>query len=76
MDDYGSNEGVLKQVASFTGGRFNPAVGEVSDPGGRSLSKLLELWPGLLGGAVLLNLIELVLRKWKGIVEAITRRPA
>ena len=76
MNDFGSNEAVLKQISSFTGGRFNPAVVQVFDPGGRSLSKMLELWPGLLGAAVLLNLIELVMRKWKGIVEAITRRPA
>jgi hypothetical protein len=28
------------------------------------------LWPGLLGLAVLLSLIELVMRKWKGVFGA------
>jgi len=28
----------------------------------------LQLWPGLLGLAVLLSLTELVLRKWKGVM--------
>jgi hypothetical protein len=31
----------------------------------------MEIWPGLLGLALLLNLAELVLRKWKGVVEAL-----
>jgi hypothetical protein len=26
------------------------------------------LWPGLLGLAVILSLLELVMRKWKGIL--------
>jgi hypothetical protein len=76
MNDFGSNEAVLKQIASFTGGRFNPAAAQVFDTGGRSLLKMLELWPGFLGAAVLLNLIELVMRKWKGIMDALTRRNA
>jgi hypothetical protein len=36
----------------------------------------MELWPGLLGLAVLLNLAELVLRKWKGVLEALHLAPA
>jgi hypothetical protein len=27
----------------------------------------VRLWPGLLGIAILANLIELMLRKWKGL---------
>jgi GMP synthase (glutamine-hydrolysing) len=45
------------------GGR---AVG-IGDPGGRFIAAILRLWPGLLGLAIVLNLIELALRKWKGI---------
>jgi hypothetical protein len=30
---------------------------------------LLQLWPGLLGLAVVLSLAELVLRKWKGVMS-------
>jgi hypothetical protein len=36
----------------------------------------MELWPVLLALAILLNLAELVLRKWKGVVEALHLRPA
>jgi hypothetical protein len=31
----------------------------------------MQLWPGLLAFAILLNLIELVLRKWKGMMESL-----
>ena len=67
LTEYGSNQALLKQVAEFTGGRFEPAPKEVFDPGTRTLASTLQLWPGLLGLAVLANLIELVLRKWKGL---------
>jgi hypothetical protein len=38
----------------------------------------MRLWPGLLVIAVLLNLIELAMRKWRGILETIrgSRSPA
>ena len=35
----------------------------------------MELWPGLLALALLLNLAELILRKWKGVAEALHLRP-
>jgi hypothetical protein len=34
----------------------------------------MQLWPGLLALALLLNLSELVLRKWKGLLEALHLR--
>jgi len=67
LTEYGSNQNLLKQVAEFTGGRFEPAPKAVFDPGARMLASTLQLWPGLLGLAVLANLVELVLRKWKGL---------
>ena len=67
LTEYGSNQTLLKQVAEFTGGRFEPAPKAVFDPGVRTLASTLQLWPGLLGLAVLANLVELVLRKWKGL---------
>jgi hypothetical protein len=67
LTEYGSNQTLLKQVAEFTGGRFEPAPKAVFDPGARTLASTLQLWPGLLGLAVLANLVELVLRKWKGL---------
>ena len=35
-----------------------------------------QLWPGLLALAILLNLAELILRKWKGLAETLHLRPA
>jgi Ca-activated chloride channel homolog len=61
--DYGSNDFLLRSVAQFTGGRFNPAPGQVFDSGGRSESSTLRLWPILLGIAIALNLAELLMRK-------------
>jgi hypothetical protein len=36
----------------------------------------MELWPGLLALALALNLAELVMRKGKGLLEALRLRPA
>lgn len=61
--DYGSNQFLLREISEFTGGRFNPSPSQVFDSGGRSEASSLRLWPGLLGLAVALNLVELILRK-------------
>lgn len=67
LTQYGSNDQLLRQVASFTGGRYNPSPAQVFDAGGRSIESTVRWWPGLLGIALLLNLAELVLRKWPGL---------
>jgi Ca-activated chloride channel family protein len=67
LADYGSNTGLLKQVAEFTGGRFEPSPKSMFDPGRRQIASSVSLWPGLLGLAIALNLAELILRKWKGV---------
>jgi hypothetical protein len=72
--DHSSNELLLRQIAQSTGGRFQPATKEVFDAGGRSVPSSMELWPGLLALAIVLNLVELVMRKWVGLVEWF-RRP-
>lgn len=69
LSDYGSNEALLKSIAQSTGGRFNPSVRQLFDSGGKYIDSTLRLWPGLLAIAVLLNLIELAMRKWRGIIE-------
>lgn len=61
--DYGSNEFLLRSVAQYTGGRFNPEPKQVFDSGGRSESSVLRLWPALLAFAIALNLAELLMRK-------------
>jgi len=76
MMEYGNNEALLRQIAAATGGHFNPAPKSVFDAGSRSIRSVMDLWPALLVLAILLNLVELVLRKWKGILEALhLRRP-
>jgi hypothetical protein len=35
----------------------------------------MQLWPGLIALAIALNVIELVLRKWRGIISSLTGRP-
>jgi Ca-activated chloride channel homolog len=67
LADYGSNVALLKQVAEFTGGRFEPSPKSMFDPGRRQIPSTVSLWPGLLGLAIALNLAELILRKWKGV---------
>ena len=68
LADYGSNEPLLRQVAAFTGGRFQPDPRSVFDAGPRSIASTLQLWPGFLALAIGLTLIELVMRKWKGVL--------
>ncbi len=67
LADFGSNTPLLKQVADFTGGRFEPSPKSMFDPGRRQIPSTISLWPGLLGLAIALNLAELILRKWKGV---------
>jgi hypothetical protein len=74
MTDYGSNLALLKSISQATGGRFNPPLSQVFDSAGRFIDSTMRLWPGLLANAILFNLIELAMRKWRGIVESI-RRP-
>jgi Ca-activated chloride channel homolog len=67
LEDYGSNEALLKQVADFTGGRFQPDPKALFEPGRRSVQSSMQLWPGLLALALAMSLAELVMRKWKGM---------
>ncbi|MBM3784250.1 MAG: VWA domain-containing protein [Acidobacteria bacterium] len=70
LADYGNNESVLRQLAGFTGGRYNPAPARIFEAEGRSVASTTRLWPGLLALAVVLNLIELAVRKWRGVIPA------
>lgn len=74
MQEFGNNEALLRQIAASTGGRFNPRPSDVFEASGRSIATTMELWAGLLALALLLNLAELVLRKWKGLLEALHLR--
>jgi Ca-activated chloride channel homolog len=76
LTEYGSNERLLMQISQFTGGHFNPSPRQAFDAGGRTVASTLRLWPALLVAALLLNLAELVLRKWRGLTETLRGRPA
>ncbi len=69
----GNDEPLLRRIAESTAGRFNPAPRAVFNPGGRSAASTLQLWSVFLALAVLLNLAELVVRKWRGVVEGLKR---
>ena len=73
LSDFGSNGALLRQVAEFTAGSWQPAPRDVFDSGGRAVASTLRLWPGLLALAILLNLAELIHRKWKGLIEFVSR---
>ena len=60
---YGNNPELLKQLARFSGGISEPKASDVFRGGGRQIETALALWPLLLGLAILLNLVELFLRK-------------
>ncbi len=70
LNEYGSNEALLKQVADFTGGSFQPEPSAVFTGTGKTIPSTLTLWPGFLAAAVLFSLAELILRKWKGIFNS------
>ncbi len=68
LTDYGSNPELLAKISEYTGGRFQPSPSSLFDSGGKSVPSSVTLWPGLLGAAVLLNIGELLNRKWKGLM--------
>lgn len=63
---YGNNGPLLRQISEFTGGRFQPKPGEIFRSTGRSVIQRLDLWPGLLALAILLNLAEVAWRRLRG----------
>ena len=63
LEEHGSDEALLRKIAEDSGGRFNPAASQVFDAGGRVIETTMNLWPGLLALAILLNLVELMARK-------------
>jgi len=74
MLDYGANDQLLHQVAEATGGRYNPPLNTIFDATGRTIPATLELWPLLLALALALNVVELILRKWRGLLEGLRMR--
>lgn len=73
LNTYGSNESLLKQVAQFTGGSFEPEPSAVFTGTGKTIPATYTLWPAFLAAAVILSLAELILRKWKGVLMSFSR---
>ncbi len=73
LEDYGLNEGLLKEIATFTGGRLDPPVDEILNSGGRSNYTQWPLWPACLGLAIALTIAELIARKWSGVTQRFRR---
>ncbi len=73
LQDYGSNDALLRQISYSTGGRFNPAIASIFDSGGRAVYTSWQLWPALLGLAIALTIAELVIRKWGGLMQSLRR---
>jgi len=71
MTLYGANRPLMKQVAEYTGGRFQPEPRDVFQNNGRSIPSKLPLWPAALAFAIALNLAELFIRRgstlWAGL---------
>jgi hypothetical protein len=63
LSSYGADEHLLRRVAAFTGGRFEPPVERLFDSTGRAVPRNLRLWPALLALAIVFNLAEIVVRK-------------
>ena len=70
LNEYGNNEALLKQVAEYTGGKFQPQPSAVFTSTGKTVPTTLTLWPAFLGLAIIFSLAELVLRKWKGVFKS------
>ncbi len=71
---HGNNEALLRQISDLTGGRFDPDSANVFRPDGRSTIRTWQLWPALLGLAVVLNIVELCIRKRNSLWSLFQRR--
>jgi Mg-chelatase subunit ChlD/uncharacterized membrane protein len=72
--DYGSDTRLLRQISALTGGRFDPAPRDVFRAEGHYIPAVWRLWPALLAFAIAVSLIELGMRKWRGIFQRFTSR--
>ena len=72
--DYGSNPDLLRQISALSGGRFEPEPQAVFRNDGHFIPAVWRLWPGLLAFAIGVTIIELAVRKWRGIVQRFSSR--
>lgn len=58
-----TNEALLKEVASISGGEFNPAIEKIFEPSTDTATRPTPLWPWLLTAAAFLLIIDVALRR-------------
>ena len=58
-----ADEGLMRRVATVSGGRFDPSAAEVFDVGDRVAERVTPLWPSLLTAALVLFVIDVALRR-------------
>ena len=77
LTDFGSNKPLLRRITRLTGGKFAPkAAAAIFESNGKAIASSIQLWPALLLLAILLDLVELVIRKWRGLTASLLRRRA
>ena len=58
-----TNVALLKEIASATGGRFQPAAGQLLPPGTAPQTRLVPVWHCFLFAAILAFLADLAVRR-------------
>ena len=58
------NEVALRRLAEGTGGRYDPAPGDLLKDDTRTAGVAVELWPWLLGLAVALFVFDVAAKRW------------
>jgi uncharacterized membrane protein len=70
--DGGTDEQLLRSIASETGGRYEPPLDRIFDAGAAASTTVVPLWPGLLLLVVALDICELLVRKrgnWRRLLR-------
>ncbi|HEX4773485.1 MAG TPA: VWA domain-containing protein [Bryobacteraceae bacterium] len=70
LKDQGVNQQVLREIASVTGGRYDPAPETAFEPSGRVTYRRTELWPAFLAAVIVLTMLELAIRKGRMFFKA------
>jgi Mg-chelatase subunit ChlD len=69
------NSETLARAADATGGRLNPGASAVFDAAGETLRYHEDLWPRFVGGAIVVFLLDLLVRRVRMLDRKRTSRP-
>ena len=62
--EFSVNEGLLKTLSEGTGGIYEPTLSQITDPAGTPIEKRVSMFQMLLGVAVVLFVLEMILRRF------------